>query len=312
MYSFSFNAEREFWVENECELIDDIDPQQESPPPLPYEDETDTEKSESGAVVWWVVLFVSLFQTLHLISDRAMIWLLKFVQALLRYCGQHSPKLKLVAEYMPSTLYQRDKYLSKKLYSTEFQRYIVCPICHSLYAFKECLVKTGTNLMPKACSYTQFSKKCVGVMLQEVVTISGSKTFYPHRIYCYHGIISALKHMLLRKGFFELCESSRNTNPNGNLLRDIYDGNMWKDFLVVDGVSFLSAAGTYAFMLNIDWFQPYELSTYSVGVMYLVFLNLPRSIRFKRENVVLVGVIPGPTKPSLLLNTYLNPLVTIL
>ena len=44
--------------------------------------------------------------------------------------------------------------------------------------------------------------------------------------------------------------------------------------------------------------------------MYLVILNLPRSIRFKRENVILIGVIPGPCEPSLSVNSYLSPLVS--
>ena len=78
---------------------------------------------------------------------------------------------------------------------------------------------------------------------------------------------------------------------------------------MLNGETFLSAACTYAFLLNIDWFQPYERSTYSVGVIYLVLLNSPRSLRYKRENIVLVSVIPGPTEPSLLINTYLKPLV---
>ena len=62
-------------------------------------------------------------------------------------------------------------------------------------------------------------------------------------------------------------------------------------------------------MLNIDWFQPFKHRVYSVGVMYLVFMNLPRNIRFKRENIVLLGLIPGPSEPPLNINSYLTPLV---
>ena len=62
-------------------------------------------------------------------------------------------------------------------------------------------------------------------------------------------------------------------------------------------------------MLNVDWMQPFEHTTYSVGVMYLVLMNIPRHERFKRENVTLVGLIPGPSEPQLNLNTYLSPLV---
>ena len=63
-------------------------------------------------------------------------------------------------------------------------------------------------------------------------------------------------------------------------------------------------------MLNLDWFQPYDLSTYSVGVLYLVILNLPRAIRFKPENVLIAGVILGPKEPNLSeMKCYLRPLV---
>ena len=38
-------------------------------------------------------------------------------------------------------------------------------------------------------------------------------------------------------------------------------------------------------------------------------MNLPRKERYLQENIILVGVIPGPKEPSLHVNTYLNPLV---
>ena len=63
-------------------------------------------------------------------------------------------------------------------------------------------------------------------------------------------------------------------------------------------------------MLNVDWFQPFEHHTYSVGVIYLVLLNLPRAMRYKRENIILVGIIPRPTEPHLTMNSYLSRLVS--
>ena len=47
----------------------------------------------------------------------------------------------------------------------------------------------------------------------------------------------------------------------------------------------------------------------SVGALYLCIANLPRSLRYKQENVILVGIIPGPTEPKLTINSYLKPLV---
>ena len=38
-------------------------------------------------------------------------------------------------------------------------------------------------------------------------------------------------------------------------------------------------------------------------------MNLPRCERFKPENIIFVGVIPGPSEPKLNINTYLSPLV---
>ena len=62
-------------------------------------------------------------------------------------------------------------------------------------------------------------------------------------------------------------------------------------------------------MLNCDWFQPFKHTQYSVGVIYLALENLPREVRFKKENILIVGLIPGPTEPSKTIDTYLLPLV---
>ena len=63
-------------------------------------------------------------------------------------------------------------------------------------------------------------------------------------------------------------------------------------------------------MMNVDWFNPFEETQYSVGAVYLVMQNLPRYERFKLTNIVLVGLIPGPKEPSKTINTYyLEPLI---
>ena len=91
---------------------------------------------------------------------------------------------------------------------------------------------------------------------------------------------------------------------------DIYDRKVWDSFKKYNGVSFLEDGFNYAFMLNCDWFQPFkQRKDISIGVMYLVVLNLPRHLRFKRENMILVGVIPSFSKEPESLNSFLNPLV---
>src|SRR5256886_9438339 len=63
-------------------------------------------------------------------------------------------------------------------------------------------------------------------------------------------------------------------------------------------------------MINLDWFQPFESSTYSSGAIYGVICNLPRELRFKRENMLYLGLLPGPSEVKLhKINHYLSPIV---
>lgn len=89
-------------------------------------------------------------------------------------------------------------------------------------------------------------------------------------------------------------------------LADIYDGRVWSDF---QSSGFLEVPFCYLLTLNVDWYQPFTHIEYSVGAIYLTIQNLPRSERYKEENIILVGLLPGPSEPSLTINSYLAPLV---
>ena len=73
-----------------------------------------------------------------------------------------------------------------------------------------------------------------------------------------------------------------------------------------------TAPYNYAVLFNCDCFQPFLRINYSLGVIYLMLLNLPRQLRYKRDSLIIVGVIPGPSEPLLNINTYLSPLVSSL
>ena len=112
--------------------------------------------------------------------------------------------------------------------------------------------------------------------------------------------------------FLTLCESWRKRTVSEDVFAGVYDGQVWKDLQFIDGSPYLAAPYNYynlCFMMNVDWFNPYEESQYSVGAIYLIVMNLPRAYRYKFENILLVGLIPGPKEPSLHINSYLNPLV---
>ena len=93
------------------------------------------------------------------------------------------------------------------------------------------------------------------------------------------------------------------------IMGDVFYGRVWRDFQIYEDVPFLSAPRKYALMVNVDCMQPFKHTTYSIGVIYLVLTKLPRAERFKKDNVILVGVIPGPSEAPITINTYLSPLV---
>ena len=66
-------------------------------------------------------------------------------------------------------------------------------------------------------------------------------------------------------------------------LSDVYDGRVWKKFNSADRRNFLTSPYSYLLTLSVDWFQLFDRGVYSV---YITVQNLPRSERFKSENVL--------------------------
>ncbi len=145
-------------------------------------------------------------------------------------------------------------------------------------------------------------------MLKDNVT-----KFYPLHYYCYNSIINTLETLVKKPGFVGKCEQWRSNGTKAthdDVLTDVYHGQLWKDFQKFNGEDFLNAQRNYGLMLNFDYFQPMKhRNDYSVGVLYLVLLNLSRSERFKWENVIVVGIVPSIKHEPKNLNEFLRPLV---
>jgi len=99
-------------------------------------------------------------------------------------------------------------------------------------------------------------------------------------------------------------------------LTDIYDGRVWKTFKGTNDETSPNffrpevADSHLGLMLNLDWFQPFDGTNHSTGVLYAAICNLPRDIRFKRENLLIISILPGPNEVSLhKINHYLAPMV---
>ena len=112
------------------------------------------------------------------------------------------------------------------------------------------------------------------------VCSSGKYTYYPLNVYCYYPLKMYIQRMLLCPGFINLCRQWK-YKPNWCLwLRNLKNSYVIRDKIPLN---------TIALMLNVDWFKHL---TYSVGVIYLTLMNLPHMYRFKKENVLTVGILP--------------------
>ena len=77
----------------------------------------------------------------------------------------------------------------------------------------------------------------------------------------------------------------------------------WKSFVE----KLLHKNRTLAFMINFDFFPTFQ-ALYRFD--WLVIVNLLRKERYKRENVILAGLIPPLEKEPASLNTFLSPRIT--
>ena len=88
---------------------------------------------------------------------------------------------------------------------------------------------------------------------------------------------------------------------------DIKDGTRVKELGGPDGATFWDGLKRgelrLVWSLSIDWFNPRGNKaagkSTSTGSIVMACLNLPPSLRYKPENLFLVGVIPGPREPSI-------------
>ena len=119
--------------------------------------------------------------------------------------------------------------------------------------------------------------------MKTVKTPTGKYVLQPKLIYCYRSVIDSLKEMVKRKNFDEQCEEWRNQTSFACQFSDVYDGEIWVEFLTHNGTPFLSVPFNYAFHLNVDWFQPFEHTHHSEGVIYLSVFNIPRKESFQQH-----------------------------
>lgn len=244
-----------------------------------------------------------------------IIYILVFLHALFQLLEERIGLQVGISVLFHATLYSLWTLMDIK--KDKFVKFVVCPRCHTLYNFQDCIRVFAGRKTSRKCSVVEFPnhphwsrrQPCGAQLLKTVELQNGRKRFYPYRVYCYRALKDALIDMLRRPGFDEeACEAWRKRIIPEGFLGDIQDGKLWREFVDDGGSPFFQFPRRYGLMLNVDWFSLFKRSKYSVGAVYVTIMNLPRKECFKRENVILLGIIPN-CKVEPPTNTFLKPLV---
>ncbi len=259
----------------------------------------------------WIVLWILQYQQRYKLPNVAIDSLFKFLRSFLLTIDRN----KFLS--FPSSLYMAKGTLG--LY-TNIIKYAVCNKCHKLYDINEISNKTEIP----TCSFInypnhsreQFRQKCNNPLIKKIDSSkdnSNNPIFRPIMTFPLVNIKQQLTLFFGRKNFEMSCRKWAERKNQTEALFDIYDGMIWKSFEGDNGEPFFTkeCAETHiGLILNMDWFQPFINSQYSVGVIYAVICNLPRSERFKPYNILTLAVIPGPKEPKLHeINNYLHPII---
>ena len=216
----------------------------------------------------WVETFES--------SDLAIVllkfWLVEFPIIIMRQ-PSHTETFQMICETLssaiPSSLYVLRKGMSDH---TTFTKFVVCPNCDKLYRFSDCADHSGGCQRSKKCTFVCYPDHphlnsrapCDCILLKKVTQSSSVKMLYPMKTHPYKPLFT--RDLLLRPGFADLCQCWKTQTTVSESKLDVYDIKIWSDFQIVDGKPFLSCGSSLCLglMLNVDWFQPFRYSTYSV------------------------------------------------
>lgn len=283
-----YSSDEEVWDDpNDEDLSEDL-PTTDAVPSVPVFEDNSIESYRVFTLLLWTIGITLSIQTRYYIPDAAMNKLFHFLYILIAVLGHISPFLARLVNKMPKSSLSARKLLGL---TKCCQKFVICPKCWTLYTYEEAMEIVGSIQKTKLCNFIEFPNHsqqsrrvpCRASLLKTVELVSGRKILYPYKLFCYKSLQSTMQEFLLRPGFHQECEHWR-IPYTSNLLKQVYDGKVWKDFLHVDGSPFLALPFTYALTLNVDWFQPYSHTMSSVGVIYLSIMNLPRHKWYKRKN----------------------------
>lgn len=170
---------------------------------------------------------------------------------------------------------------------------------------------------PKTCEAKLGQGGVCRAALGKHVKLHGRYIYRPLKTFEYQSVDDWLGWMLSRPHLENLMASSARLSSVKDKARDIWDCQAIQDIVFNDRYKFKNSPESdlrLAFSIGIDWFKVFPggeaRKAWSIGAIYLVCMNLPPAMRYRHENICLLGIIPGPKKPSTAqLNHFLEPIV---
>lgn len=200
--------------------------------------------------------------------------------------------------------------LNKFDLSPVVQHFAQCSACGKLFSF-------DGDGCPETCDNTNIEGQVCSQKLKVRVRVQGRMMEKPLKTFVYQSPTQWLGRMISRPGFEAAMDSIPRTASVKEVAKDIWDAKGIHEVKWKDGKSYADLPKDQlriVLTMAIDWFNAYHSpeakKKWSVGAIYMVILNLPAAIRYRPENICLVGIIPGPKKPSMeQMNHFLKPIV---
>ncbi|CAK5266228.1 unnamed protein product, partial [Mycena citricolor] len=288
--------------------VQEVDESEASPVPMPF---------DPLMVIQCVLILCAWLHTEHHVSFRAISLLLWAVDFVLRFL----PGNILGDNTLPKTLKTTLACLS---IHDQFKIHPICPSCHSI--FPE--VSPVDSKCP-TCDTAIYRVRSQSMLDRLTATVTGAGSgndddsdmeastdapapesskhsdFKPVAVAPILLLSDALQGFFERPGMVEAVQEWKTKSHSDEKLESIQDGEIWKTQEAADGSRFFYDEGIDELRIGvsfgIDWFgrkSSHYGPSHSSGVLSFCVQNLSPELRYRPENLIVVGMPPGPTEPT--------------
>ena len=106
-------------------------------------------------LIWKLLFFLIFWQMFFKVLNTAITFLLRFLKYFVRTLGKafENAQLETFSRTMPITY--NSMLLRTGVSSSDFE-YVVCPSCHSVYSFEDCIEYARREKCPKQCGHVSY------------------------------------------------------------------------------------------------------------------------------------------------------------